>query len=215
MNIKKLYYRVKRAFTKLKKADLLETTAKVNKGTSDNPAIFVTPSPPNADFSDALQDFYNLQDEYNELLQAVKVKKQELDEQQIVLVENLGTRANYIDSIAKGNAEIILKSGNSAVSGQRHKHPIPSPVTGLTFKQSTESGTVLGSWDFNKYADIYLVEESETPMDSKSYKLVASETKTSCVIKDRKSGTMMGYRVTAKNASGISLHSTFVVIAIP
>lgn len=213
--MKKFLFKCKRSFARLSLSALLNKSGDVDKGTTDNAATFVTPEPSNVDFHANKALLITKRNELNAIEIALNQKKQEVDEQVEIVIEDLTKRADYVDGIAKGDEKIVLLSGNEATSSEKHKQPIPGIIHGLVVKATTESGTISANWDPEDHCDQYLVEESSTPMDPKSYKLVASETKSSCVIRDRTPGDIMGYRVVGKNPSGIGLHNTFVVIVIP
>ena len=208
-------YKAKRDFKNLPEDEFNEKISKVDDGTTNNPTIFVDPKPTNSVFHSDIAAYHTKKHELEDLEILLAAKKNEVIDKKDILYSDLDTRADYVDSMALGNKQIVLDSGNEAVSNEKHKRPIPPSATGVTTRKTTESGTVIVSCDHEDLADQYFFEESITPMDANSYKLAGSETKSTCILRNRSSGSTMGFRVTLKNASGLSFHSSFAVTTIP
>ena len=208
-------FKCKKGNLKLSTNKLIAKAQSVDAGTTKHSAVFVSPIPTNAVFIDNITQLLTLEDAKISLETQLKALNAQIKTQITIVISNLTQRADYVDTIALGNKDIVLLSGHPSTNNIKTKRPIPCFVTGLWAKAGKESGTIYLYWKKNSLADTFLIEESPTPMISGSYNIVDAGKKTTCILKDRVSGAIKGYRVTAKNASGVSEHSTFVVIVIP
>ncbi len=196
--------KVKLSFERLPVPELIGFSGKVSSSIDKNP-LFPDPDVLPADIKTASSI---LLAKYESALNRGKIEIAEMHSAKSILLNLLHEEAEYVNKIADGDKEIILKSGFEPT-----KEPSPALRPEFSVILGGEPGQVLLMHKAVKGAAAYLWQFAPDPLptEEKLWLLAGVSTQAKCVIENLDSGTKYWFRVAAVTTKGMLPHS----IAIP
>jgi hypothetical protein len=177
----------------------------------DNNLYFPPPHPP---LVPAVVMANNMISAYKEFLSGNKEVKQVYKQREKQLDEMLINIANYIEYHAKGNAEIIKSTGLELKGRNEPIGKLAAPtqcrvrLTGNQGELLVKSKPVYG-------AKAYLIQITETPENSHSWRIIEGSTRARFIIKNLISGNKYYFRIAAIGGSGMSEWSDYAAKEAP
>lgn len=118
------------------------------------------------------------------------------------LIGLIKQEAEYVEWIAKGDAEIILSAGMN-VNKNRQKHPAPEQVTDIKGIFTGIPGTVGLTWNRPRYSQLFKVLMTETPDVALSWKVIDTITSRRLMVQNLAGGKRFYFKVVPVNAAGV------------
>ena len=123
----------------------------VKDGVYENPTVFATPPIPQTDFESAIGTYYNTRGAYE---QGGLAQKGPYLEAKGVLMDMLDTTAEYVDTIAQGNANVITLAGYVPTKESISQQPVPVKPVAVTVKRGS-TGQIIAECEKQSAATAY------------------------------------------------------------
>lgn len=192
-----------RAFLKLSRAsaDKINEKAKMIMIKMLNNPVFATPNP-SLDIvqaqidivSEKISRYLAIDTEFQQIVKELNKEGETLK----FYLDNLG---NYVETVASGDASIILAAGYEVKHASVPIGKLDPPINVLAHEGSS-TGEIVCSWKSVKGAKSYSVEMSNDINNPNGWKLALIITKTKCSLGQLVSGTRIWLRVAAIGAAG-------------
>ena len=207
--------KVKRDFAHLKNDELKSLSNTVATDMAAKPLEYTDPNPTLLVMTTNKQTYISKCNAYVLAKDALKQAKLERDNSRLVVVDDLDSQANYIDSVANGDKELITDSGFEAVDSSKTTRAIPGAIEGFKIGVGLQARELIFSCDKNDLADNYLIQTSKTPDDPNSWVISLVVQIKKGTILNLISGENLSVRCAGQNTTGTGPYCRHLTIIVP